>query len=141
MGNRLIQYLLLALVIVFLGAFLLAPIFTVVEVGLDWRLLAEVFSNYIYREGLLNSFKIAVVTTFLVFLIAFPLALVYNRYEFPGKGLSHLLVMIPMILPPFVGALGFQQILGQISEKGVDDTCFMMQPDDDARSFVFFRRV
>ncbi len=112
MGNRLIQYLLLALVIVFLGAFLLAPIFTVVEVGLDWRLLAEVFSNYIYREGLLNSFKIAVVTTFLVFLIAFPLALVYNRYEFPGKGLSHLLVMIPMILPPFVGALGFQQILG-----------------------------
>ena len=112
MGNRWIQYLLLALVIAFLGVFLLAPIFTVVGVGLDWRLLAEVFSNYIYREGLLNSFEIALVTTFLVFLIAFPLALVYNRYEFPGKGLSHLLVMIPMILPPFVGALGFQQILG-----------------------------
>lgn len=112
MGNRFVQYLLLAATILFLGAFLLAPIYTVVEVGLDRRLLAEVFDNFIYREGLRNSFAVAGVTTFLVFLIAFPLALLYNRYEFPGKNLTHLLVMIPMILPPFVGALGFQQILG-----------------------------
>ncbi|MDR0933059.1 MAG: iron ABC transporter permease [Victivallales bacterium] len=112
MENKWIQYLLLMLVIAFLGAFLLAPIFTVVGVGLNWHLLAEVFSNFIYREGLLNSFAIAAVTTILVFLIAFPLALLYNRYDFPGKNWSHLLVMIPMILPPFVGALGFQQILG-----------------------------
>lgn len=112
MGNRFVQYLLLAATVLFLGAFLLAPIYTVVEVGLDRRLLAEVFGNFIYREGLRNSFAVAGVTTFLVFLIAFPLALLYNRYEFPGKNLTHLLVMIPMILPPFVGALGFQQILG-----------------------------
>lgn len=112
MGNRFVQYLLLAATVLFLGAFLLAPIYTVVEVGLDRRLLAEVFDNFIYREGLRNSFAVAGVTTFLVFLIAFPLALLYNRYEFPGKNLTHLLVMIPMILPPFVGALGFQQILG-----------------------------
>jgi len=112
MGNRFVQYLLLATTVLFLGAFLLAPIYTVVEVGLDRRLLAEVFDNFIYREGLRNSFAVAGVTTFLVFLIAFPLALLYNRYEFPGKNLTHLLVMIPMILPPFVGALGFQQILG-----------------------------
>ena len=112
MGNRFVQYLLLAATVLFLGAFLLAPIYTVVEVGLDRRLLAEVFGNFLYREGLRNSFAVAGVTTFLVFLIAFPLALLYNRYEFPGKNLTHLLVMIPMILPPFVGALGFQQILG-----------------------------
>ncbi len=112
MGNRFVQYLLLAATVLFLGAFLLTPIYTVVEVGLDRRLLAEVFGNFIYREGLVNSFAVAGVTTFLVFLIAFPLALLYNRYEFPGKNLTHLLVMIPMILPPFVGALGFQQILG-----------------------------
>ena len=112
MGNRFVQYLLLAATVLFLGAFLLTPIYTVVEVGLDRRLLAEVFGNFIYREGLINSFAVAGVTTFLVFLIAFPLAMLYNRYEFPGKNLTHLLVMIPMILPPFVGALGFQQILG-----------------------------
>ena len=78
MGNRLVQYLLLAAVIAFLGAFLLAPIFTVVGVGLDRRLLAEVFSNYIYVEGLLNSFCIAAVTTLMVFAISLPLALLYR---------------------------------------------------------------
>lgn len=112
MRGRLLPYLLLAVVIVFLGAFLVVPIFTVAVVGLDRRLLVEVFQNYIYREGLINSFAIAGVTTFLVFLIALPLAILYDRFDFPGKSLTHLFVMIPMILPPFVGALGFQQILG-----------------------------
>ncbi len=112
MGNRLVQYLLLSLVVLFLGVFLLTPIYTVVEIGLDRKLLAEVFGNFIYREGLFNSFAVAGVATFFVFLIAFPLALLYNRYDFPGKNWTHLLVMIPMILPPFVGALGFQQLLG-----------------------------
>lgn len=85
MGNRLVQYLLLAAVIAFLGAFLLAPIFTVVGVGLDRRLLAEVFSNYIYREGLINSFAIAGVTTFFVFLIAFPARNPVRPLRLPGE--------------------------------------------------------
>ncbi len=110
--RQLFRYLILAGVVLFLAVFLLGPVYTVVEVGLDRRLLAEVFSNYIYLEGLLNSFAIAAVTTTMVFLIALPLALLYDRYEFPGKSWSSLLVMLPMILPPFVGALGFQQILG-----------------------------
>jgi len=74
--------------------------------------MAEIFGNFLYREGLVNSLGIAVVTTFLVVLIALPPALLYDRYEFPGKNWSHLAIMAPMILPPFVGALGFQQILG-----------------------------
>ncbi len=106
------RYLLLALVAAFLLLFLVGPVYTVVEVGLDRRLLLEVFSNYIYVEGLFNSFLIAVVTTVMVFAISLPLALLYDRYEFPGKNWCNLLMMLPMILPPFVGALGFQQILG-----------------------------
>ncbi|WP_302453060.1 iron ABC transporter permease [Victivallis vadensis] len=106
------RYMLLFLVIAFLAVFLIGPVYTVVEVGLDWRLLGEVFSNYIYVEGLLNSFCIAAVTTLMVFAISLPLALLYDRYEFPGKNWCNLLMMLPMILPPFVGALGFQQILG-----------------------------
>lgn len=106
------RYILLFLVIAFLAVFLIGPVYTVVEVGLDWRLLGEVFSNYIYVEGLWNSFCIAAVTTLMVFLISLPLALLYDRFEFPGKNWCNLLMMLPMILPPFVGALGFQQILG-----------------------------
>ena len=73
------RYMLLFLVIAFLAVFLIGPVYTVVEVGLDWRLLGEVFSNYIYVEGLLNSFCIAAVTTLMVFAISLPLALLYDR--------------------------------------------------------------
>ncbi len=106
------RYLLLLLVIIFLAIFLIGPVYTVVVAGLDFKLLGEVFSNYIYVEGLQNSLCISIVTTLMVFVIALPPALLYDRYEFPGKSYCNLLMMLPMILPPFVGALGFQQILG-----------------------------
>ncbi len=106
------RYPVAALIVAFLVLFLILPVYTVVAEGVNPGLIREVFSNFIYQEGLLNSFKIAVVTTFFVFLIALPMAFVYDSYDFPGRNLSHLAAMIPMILPPFVGALGFQQILG-----------------------------
>jgi len=46
-------------------------------------------------------------------LVALPLPLVFDRYRYPGKGLLASLVLIPMILPPFVGAIGIKQIFGQ----------------------------
>lgn len=74
--------------------------------------LIEVFRNPIYSSGLLNSLGIAVGTTTLVTIIALPLAWLSNRFSFRGKGLLTGLLLVPMILPPFVGAIGFQQILG-----------------------------
>ena len=76
---RFIQYLLLGAVALFLLLFLVGPVYTVVEVGLDWQLLREVFRSYIYVEGLWNSFLIALVTTGMVFVISLPLALLYDR--------------------------------------------------------------
>lgn len=77
------------------------------------RYIGEVFKNPIYREGLFNSLKIALGTTTLVTLIAVPLAWMANKYDFAGKGVFTGLLLVPMILPPFVGAIGFQQIFGQ----------------------------
>jgi len=73
----------------------------------------EVFRNPIYLEGLWNSVQMAVYSTLLTSAIALPLALLTDRYLFPGKSLFSALVLIPMILPPFVGAIGVKQILGQ----------------------------
>ena len=75
--------------------------------------IIEVFRNPIYLEGLWNSVQMAVYSTTLTAAIALPLALLSDRYLFPGKGLFSALVLIPMILPPFVGAIGVKQILGQ----------------------------
>lgn len=76
------------------------------------RFLAGVFQNPVYVEGLVRSLWIAVGTTALVLLIAVPLAWMANRYAFPGKPVFQALLLVPMILPPFVGAIGFQQIFG-----------------------------
>ena len=110
--GRLFQYLLLGTLVVFLAVFLLLPIGTVVGAGCDRALFVEIFRNAVYRQGLTNSLCISLVTTGIVFVISVTLALIYDRYEFPGKEWCNLLMMLPMILPPFVGALGFRQILG-----------------------------
>lgn len=81
--------------------------------GFTLRYLAAVFRNPIYVEGLLNSLKIAFGTTALATMISVPLAWMANRYDFAGKRLFQGLLLVPMILPPFVGAIGFQQMFGQ----------------------------
>lgn len=73
----------------------------------------EVFRHPIYREGLANAFLLAVASTALTILIALPLAFLTDRYVFPAKGLLTASVLVPMILPPFVGAIGVRQILGR----------------------------
>jgi len=74
--------------------------------------IAEVFRNPIYLEGLRNSFVLALSVTVLTMLIALPLAWIADRFLYPGKTLFSALILVPMILPPFVGAIGFQQMLG-----------------------------
>ena len=101
------------------GLFFLIPLFGVIKGGfivdgnftLDY--IKGVFSNPIYREGLFNSLLIGLGTTLLATLIALPLAWIANRFKFPLKGALTAMLLVPMILPPFVGAIGFQQIFGQ----------------------------
>ena len=83
--RRITQYLLVVLLALFLVTFLLLPVYTVVETGCDWSLICEAFRNRTYAEGLLNSLGIALVTTFMVTLISLPLALIYDKYDFPGR--------------------------------------------------------
>ena len=73
----------------------------------------ELFRNPVYVEGLVNSFYMGLFTTVLALAIAVPLALISSKWNFPGKGLLNSLILVPLILPPFVGALGIRQILGQ----------------------------
>lgn len=117
---------------VFLLGFLL-PLGLVVRngfVGPDGRFSTEylfgVFRNPVYLEGMLNSLRLAVGTTLLASGIALPLAWISNRFLFPGKKIVNALLLVPMILPPFVGAIGFQQILGQY---GVVNSLFGLDID------------
>lgn len=80
--------------------------------GFTLKFFSAVFENPIYREGLWNSFALGMASTVTALLIAFPLALIGHRYDFIGKPALGVLVLAPMILPPFVGAVGVKQMLG-----------------------------
>ena len=106
--------------LIFFAAFFLWPLWVTLETAvldpkgqITWAYLKEVFINPLYREGLLNSLLIAVWTTFGCISLAMPLALLYVGYRFPGREAFHALALSPLMLPPFVGALGVQMILGR----------------------------
>ncbi len=120
----------------FFGLFFIYPIWHTVSeafVSSDGKFtlsyVGEVFRNPIYTEGLLNSLKMGFFSTVLSVLIALPLALMANTYNFPGKGALNSLILVPLILPPFVGALGIRQFLGQSGVVNAFLTKFgMMDP-------------
>ncbi|MEN9681746.1 MAG: hypothetical protein RLZZ627_1639 [Pseudomonadota bacterium] len=104
----------------FFAVFFLWPLWVTLETAvldpkgqITLAYLAEVFINPLYREGLTNSFLIAVWTTLGCISLAMPLALLYTGYRFPGREAFHALALSPLMLPPFVGALGVQMILGR----------------------------
>jgi iron(III) transport system permease protein len=108
------------LVLAFFGLFFVLPIAIAVRgafldqtgaLTLDY--IREVFRNPIYLEGFTNALRLAVGSTLLAFSIAAPLAWISERFEFPGKSALSALLLLPMMLPPFVGAIGFRQIFGQ----------------------------
>ena len=109
-----------ALTAVFFAAFFLWPIFQILKGGfvdadghLTFAYLTAVLSDPTYLGGLRNSFLLACAATTLALLIALPLAFISDRFRFPLKGLLGSFVLIPMILPPFVGAIGIKQMFGQ----------------------------
>src|SRR5258708_40266097 len=61
-----------------------------------------------------------------------PLAWLSDRYEFPGKKIFGALVLAPLILPPFVGAIGIKKIFGQAGalNAALADLGLMREPID-----------
>jgi iron(III) transport system permease protein len=72
-----------------------------------------IFENPFYRECFTNSLLIAVWTTGLCLLVSMPLAYAFLRYRFPGKTILSTLLLVPLILPPFVGAIGLKQLFSR----------------------------
>lgn len=107
-------------VIAFFALFLVLPIWETVKVaftsekgGVTFQYVWGIFASPIYREGLVNSLIMAVGTTVGCLLLSLPLALLYSKFEFPGRSVLNALMLLPMILPPFVGAIGVRAMLGQ----------------------------
>ncbi len=109
-----------ALLYLFFCLFLILPIFQVVKTGFFNReghftfgYVGLIFHDPLLVRGLLNATGIAVAVTASVLLVAMPLAVLSVRYEFPGRSILSGLLLVPLVLPPFVGALGMRLVLGR----------------------------
>ncbi len=114
------HFLLAALLYVFFGVFLIWPIAQVVARGftdnsghVTFQYVSLIFRNQVLVDGLTNAANIGLWTTLASLLIALPLAVLSVRYDFPGRALLSGLLLVPLVLPPFVGALGMKLVLAR----------------------------
>jgi len=113
----------LALIVIsvaLLSVFVLFPVFAVVinafeepdgEIGI--QNFANLFTTPSYRRGLQNSIICASLTLATTSAIGITVAYIMTRYAFPGKKIFTLLTILPLMVPPFVGALALIGMLGR----------------------------
>jgi iron(III) transport system permease protein len=109
----------LVVLALFFGLFLLYPVGLLLKGAFSdagrftLKYFGLLLSSPLQRESLFNSFAIATLTTVLTTLLVMPLASVLTRFDFRGKAFLNALLLIPMIMPPFVGAIGLKQLLAR----------------------------
>jgi iron(III) transport system permease protein len=110
----------------FFAAFLFWPIYRIVATGFTSKsgsftlaYVRLIFADPILVRGLINAATVAIIVTFCSLIIALPLAVLSVRYDFPGRALLSGLMLAPLVLPPFVGAIGIRLILGRLGPLSV----------------------
>lgn len=71
------------------------------------------FQNELYTEAIYNSLWIGIATTIVTTIISLPLAIINAKFDYRGKGLLSGLLLVPMVMPPFVGAIGVQKFFAR----------------------------
>ncbi|WP_191086000.1 ABC transporter permease [Roseococcus microcysteis] len=115
-----IQVVAALLVAAFLLAFLIVPVGRVFVVafqagdgGFTLVHFADFFRTSLFIESFWNSLYVASMSVVFASLIAVPLAVILARYRFPGTALITTLGVLPLVMPPFVGAVAMQLVFGR----------------------------
>ncbi len=109
-----------ALVLAFLLLFLVLPVgrvfitaFVDHDGGFTLGHFSIFFGQGLMREAFFNSLYVALMSALFAALIAVPLAYFTVRFRFRGAVLIQTLGVLPLIMPPFVGAVALQLIFGR----------------------------
>lgn len=108
------------LIAFFLAMFLIVPVGKVIFVAFQDPSTGEAtiinfvdfFNNSLFRESFFNSFYVAAMSVVVATIISIPLAYFTTRFNFGGTALIQTLGVIPLIMPPFVGAVAMQLLFG-----------------------------
>ena len=110
-----------AVVGLFLLAFLVLPVVTVIYVAFQDPNTGELtlinfvdfFRTSLFQESSINSIYVAGMAVVVSSAFALPLAYFTTRFNFKGAILIQTLGIIPLIMPPFVGAVAMLLLLGE----------------------------
>ncbi|MEE2709641.1 MAG: iron ABC transporter permease [Gemmatimonadota bacterium] len=125
----------LVMLALFFGAFLVYPLLYVfinafyTDGQFSITFFELMLRNPVQQRALINSFELGIAATVLTTIISLPIAFALVRFDFPGKGLLGGLMLIPMVMPPFVGAIGMRQMFARFGsvnllllDTGIIDT-------------------
>ncbi|MBP2232730.1 iron(III) transport system permease protein [Azospirillum agricola] len=109
------------LIAAFLLLFLVVPVVQVIFVAFQDKTtgaftlvnFADFFQNDLFMRSFWNSFYVSAMSVVVASLLALPLAYLTTRFEFRGAVLIQSLGIIPLIMPPFIGAVAMQLLFGR----------------------------
>ncbi len=109
------------IIALFLAVFLLIPTGTVIYTAFTEKgtgaLTAinfiDFFNTELFRRSFFNSVYVAGMSVVWATVIALPLAVLTTRFDFRGSMIIQTLGFIPLIMPPFVGAVAMQLLFGR----------------------------
>lgn len=115
------QTALMALIFLFLLLFLIIPVVKVVFAAFmdaatgEFTLLnfMDFFNTALFRESFWNSLYVGFMSVLVASLLSMPLAYFTSRFEFKGAVIIQSLGIIPLIMPPFVGAVAMMMLFGR----------------------------
>ena len=110
-----------ALVIVFMLAFLIYPFCTLITRsffsskvdGLTLTNYVRIFSKKYYYSALGHSLQVSLITTITTLVVGVPMAYLMSRYNIWGKRYVHILIIMSLMSPPFIGAYSWITLFGR----------------------------
>lgn len=105
----------------FLLMFLVLPVATVIYVAFTEKGSStftlvnfyDFFRTELFMRSLWNSFYVSAMSVVWASVFALPLAYLTTRYAFRGAAIVQTLGFLPLIMPPFVGAVAMQLFFGR----------------------------
>ncbi|MGO3890476.1 MAG: ABC transporter permease [Paenalcaligenes sp.] len=98
------------------------------------------FHQTLLKESFMNSLYVAFMSTVFASLIAIPLAYLTIRFQFRGALIIQTLGILPLIMPPFVGAVAMQLLFGRSGSLNLmlDDWFGVTLPIMDGLNGIIF---
>lgn len=83
------------------------------DAGFTLKNYTDTFSRKSNVRSALNTLNLALLTSLFATVIGSVLAWIVARTDIPGKALLKTLLMIPYMIPPFIGAMGWMFLFGR----------------------------